>query len=352
MKINLQKPAFDSYLSFVKNQFTNIVLNSDTTHSSKSILDPPAFVGFFIGQIVTSRPIVQDLSELKTTESYSGIINGKEDKIVKSLVLDRFDPGKRVKGLIEDIKSNGHSDRVPTITLDGDIVVKVYMSKMNDDNSSENSHAESSQSSNFESTPFSITILFKHENDKSQIHSSCHLFASPYSFEYNLIHPLRIVPTTLSTRLLISSSNNSQDDEEEEYEMGYVTINRARQAFLIASTDPRRKTVPLVGIWIQGPQDLKELNVYAACTRYIRNQELCKLKSIDQSFLVVLIPHKSSGTRRNAKFYECRFQEPIRQYLSYDDAQTISTDVSKRPISLSCQWRLKENNEKDSQVET
>ncbi|KAI8611319.1 hypothetical protein BC830DRAFT_667072 [Chytriomyces sp. MP71] len=215
----------------------------------------PILVGFLLGKLAATN-----ITSTKDTESSLAravarspeylVTNGTSVLLSQSLLLDRFDSGRKLST----------SDYiVPTLKLDGDVSVKVFINP--DDTFTCEMYTSMMQSLGTTCPyldPFEITIAY---NLKSEMTIARSLLPS-YKFHFNPIHPIRIVQTNLSQSL--SSPTSYEDSKTIEY--GYIdpiamhllfskiitsrfmTIDQARQVLLLAHNDKIAHELPLVGL--------------------------------------------------------------------------------------------------------
>ncbi|KAJ3100356.1 hypothetical protein HDU97_002274 [Phlyctochytrium planicorne] len=279
--------------------------------------------------------------------------DGKEQMAYGSfLVADRFDPGRRVDG-----------ELTPSFTMPTDVVVKVYASLTMAEARSGLYEAmfqsfDTRQPSTEARYPISIHCYFsEHELQSSQsIHSqsdSVHQLSAQMSrqssiasmmlrhlvpdvkLEMTPIYPLLLVPTSLSTTLLV-------EGETPDVSFGYVTVDQSRHILPLLATDPNLEQLPLIGIWIKNAADAKSTIVKALCCQYI-SKSCKKLETGRSIMLLMLIP----PNRKKAlpSFYEVFYSESEYKFTVFGDS--CAPPVPIPPSSLD----VEDEESEDGQLE-
>ncbi|KAI9205587.1 uncharacterized protein BJ171DRAFT_500857 [Polychytrium aggregatum] len=236
------------------------------------------------------------------------------------LLLDRFDAGKRIW--------NGQdSFIVPSMVLRDDIVVKVTRGECAG-SAVDHLRVVGANEYYFLLKLFETSVhqpepgpalsglvpsLIHCVNVRDEIlHLSFRLLLPVVNFRLMPIYALRLVPTTLTSRL-------TSGEQSDELSFGYVTIDQARQVLPLSMSDPKLGSMPLVGIWInQIPIDSHQ--IYQHCIHFIKNTSLRFMETGRPIMLIVSFEKRPSGTRFCLpKFYECVYQindtqPPFRPY--------------------------------------
>lgn len=115
-----------------------------------------------------------------------------------------------------------------------------------------------------------------------------------YSLEIYPIHPLRLVNTSFSYKLL--------NDHVISPSFGLLSIDQARQLYPLPNDDPLAMSIPLIGIWVKGLDSIKNKLIYNACYQYISNQKCTKLDTGKSEMLIYHFPNEKGG---KIHCYEC-----------------------------------------------
>ncbi|KAJ3218315.1 hypothetical protein HDU67_006087 [Dinochytrium kinnereticum] len=223
--------------------------------------------------------------------------NGEEDVAYGSyLVADRFDPGRRVGGVLE-----------PSFTMPTDFVVETFEKEQSTNNPRNPTY------------PIAIhcsTSLFcqgpSYEIDAIPMELSLRHLVPDIRMEITPIHPLLLVPTALSASLLMES-NSATEEHDVGVTSGYVTIDQSRHILPLSASDGKVFELPLIGIWVKNANNPKSAAVHSLCCQFISNSKLNKLDTGKSIMLLVLIP----PNRRKA--LPCFYEESEYKFSLFGD---------------------------------
>ncbi|KAJ3412835.1 hypothetical protein HDV05_000176 [Chytridiales sp. JEL 0842] len=275
-------------------------------------------VGLFIGRWVDTS-----LDDVERRELEKEVL-GRAEKVI---LLDRFDPGKRVSGV------GGQEGVDPSVVLKGDLVVKVARSRT-PGISFESEEYEvlmksfDTDTSVWETFPTFVKFDVSDESNKIppkievlQLLPSLYIRAQP-------IHPLRLVPTSLSFELLKDSSPS----DKREVETGYVTIDQTRHVMPLHRNDRMVEQLPLVGIWVRNAESPKDPQVQTLCARYVMNCRVSKLETGKERFLLLLIKSVEGENGRVTtvpEFWECGFDMGKERFKAFKGSSSVYTDANE-----------------------
>uniref|UniRef100_A0A8C6XJK0 STIL centriolar assembly protein n=1 Tax=Naja naja TaxID=35670 RepID=A0A8C6XJK0_NAJNA len=222
------------------------------------------------------------------------------------LTVDRFDPGRE--------EPNGLG-KIPTAPLPGDFFIPCRIGASGCSSNDTIVHT-------FED--FNLAFKILHQNLNSQdslelsklltlrVHISSVENMDNLNFDFHWaavtvanvlkctpVKPIPIIPTALARNL---SSNMSIAHIQGTYKYGYLSMDQTRKLLLILESDPKACTLPLIGIWVNGPVHIHNPQVWAFCLRYLYSSSIQeRVFSETGRFLVVLI----ALNHKDPKFYEC-----------------------------------------------
>ncbi|KAJ3229411.1 hypothetical protein HDU81_005380 [Chytriomyces hyalinus] len=248
------------------------------------------------------------------------------------LMLDRFDVGRRVNS----------SGPAPTMLLNADIACKLYLSSIPPTKLYCNL-IQDLINTNEPCSPFPMAlILCQLKNELT-----ARYLAPSYTFRITPINTIRIVSETLSIKLL-SPSDDPMPLSNNCFEFGYLTIDQARQALLIAREDRLVTQLPLVGIWIKGPAaSLTSPDVQRLLAQFLCSKNFRKLDTGANTLLMLHVsPEELSRVRgggrmqrpadafgrpkyvMKSQFYECAYESDIRKFVIYGATARILDGAS------------------------
>ncbi|KAJ3167922.1 hypothetical protein HDU88_001869 [Geranomyces variabilis] len=220
------------------------------------------------------------------------------------LVLDRYDPGKRVgDGAVGGLE--------PTFVAKADVVLPIIRVLAN-----EQINRDAARYAYFleafkmhvrdvatpSQTPAWITVTY---NDEFRINGMRFTNIIPdIKMIMSPIHPLRVVPSAAALEL-----KRPRADRQSNF--GFVAIDQARQLLPLLATDPDVCRVPLVGIWATGGADLsiRSTSIRDACARFISNgTTIRKLETGKNTMLAVLATCAQEDGKPSMDFYECAYE--------------------------------------------
>ncbi|KAJ3307426.1 hypothetical protein HDV03_000074 [Kappamyces sp. JEL0829] len=135
------------------------------------------------------------------------------------------------------------------------------------------------------------------------------------SIEMYPIHPLRLVNTTLSHRLLSKPLLAR--------EFGLMSIDQARQLFLMERDDPLEASVPTIGLWYKSAEPISSRFVLAMCLSFIANK---KIRKLDTGKSHLLVCHFPAANPSRPQCYECLFK-PVVEETTKDDPVEPGPDL-------------------------
>ena len=155
------------------------------------------------------------------------------------------------------------------------------------------------------------------------------------SLRYVPIAPLRLVPGTLTAELI------HRQDDEQPFKTGYITIDHARMVLPMVASDPMRKELPLVGIWIKNAHGIKDTRIYTACLKYVFSTDNQRMDI--SSVLVAIFPNDGLASGSNATglvaFHECHYDVKDENAFLFGGQAAISFDVDQ---TLACHMEVLE----------
>ncbi|KAJ3235670.1 hypothetical protein HDU78_005079 [Chytriomyces hyalinus] len=250
--------------------------------------------------------------------NHAGFLIG-HTRVDSILMLDRFDIGRRVNSLPPS----------PTMLLNADIACKLYLSSIPPAKLYCNL-IQDLTNTNEPCCPFPIALILC----QSKNELSARYLAPSCTFRITPINMIRIVSETLSINLL-SPSDDPMLLLNNSFEFGYLTIDQARQALLIARDDRLVTQLPLVGIWVKGPPaSLTSPDVQRLLARFLCSKNFRKLDTGANTLLMLHIsPEEMSRVRggrmqrpntfakpkymMKSQFYECAYESDIRKFAVY-----------------------------------
>ena len=133
-----------------------------------------------------------------------------------------------------------------------------------------------------------------------------------YSLEIYPIHEIRLVNTTLSHKLLTEMSGNHTEYGYDSLKLPFnshltslMSIDQARQLYLLPWSSPSIDSIPLIGVWIKSDYaTFKEELLRKCCIRYIDNQKISKL---DTGKSHLLVYYFNTETPSRPECFECTF---------------------------------------------
>ncbi|KAI8846813.1 hypothetical protein BC829DRAFT_258138 [Chytridium lagenaria] len=138
--------------------------------------------------------------------------------------------------------------------------------------------------------------------------------------EITPIHPLLLVPSALSTSLLVES-----EEAPDQVSYGYVTIDQSRHILPLTATDKDVEALPLIGIWIKNVGNPKSSMVYSLCCQFISNSKLNRLDTGKSIMLLVLVP--PNRTKALPHFYEVFYYESEYRFSLFGDGPRRSDTI-------------------------
>ncbi|KAI8840405.1 hypothetical protein BJ741DRAFT_51982 [Chytriomyces cf. hyalinus JEL632] len=246
------------------------------------------------------------------------------------LMLDRFDVGRRVNS----------SAPSPTMLLNADIACKLYLSSIPPAKLYCNL-IEDLANTNEPCNPFPMALILC----QSKNELTARYLAPAYTFRITPINMIRIVSETLSINLL-SPSDDPMLLSNNCFEFGYLTIDQARQALLIARDDRLVTQLPLVGVWVKGPPaSLTSPDIQRLLAQFLCSKNFRKLDTGANTLLMLHInPEELSRVRggrmqrpdtfakpkymMRSQFYECAFESDLRKFVIYGATARILDGAS------------------------
>eukprot|EP00795_Rhopilema_esculentum_P016830 gene16830-8300_t len=221
------------------------------------------------------------------------------------LQIDRFDPGRN----IEIQAAQGFvTRRVPTAVIPGDHIISVKFIPglcRNDtascvaDNNMMQQHIEDPLDF---FTPSKVPPLFALKLRDWNFYHYSHLerdivtFAT--DFEAKPIKSIPIIPTALAKNL---SGPMRLSYVQGSPKFGYLTMDQTRKLLLLLENDPKVDSLPLVGIWISGVEDISHPFTWACCLKFIRADYINeRVIAPPSSFLLLHYP----TSKGHPDFYE------------------------------------------------
>ena len=121
-----------------------------------------------------------------------------------------------------------------------------------------------------------------------------HVIFPSVDLQLTPIPSLKVVASPLSLELV--------DHAVTEFQMGYVTLDKAKRAILLLQSDPIAGQLPLVGVWVAHlPSRWAEPSVWTACVQFILNS-VAKVTPSPHSFLLIQFAGKP-------KFFEVSVEQ-------------------------------------------
>lgn len=120
---------------------------------------------------------------------------------------------------------------------------------------------------------------------------------------------------------------------------GYLSLDKTRKVMCLLDRDPQCKTLPIVGIWTDIP-DQHEAEatfdhpiVWEASARFILDPFLQKVFVDDATYLIMVI-YKADGNRRGYRFFEAKFAHGSADVIFGATVNIDSTSKRQQTVNL------------------
>ncbi|KAJ3275159.1 hypothetical protein HDV01_001298 [Terramyces sp. JEL0728] len=133
-------------------------------------------------------------------------------------------------------------------------------------------------------TPFPIYANVLFTPNEMDYYPKYFVAVPSFTLEIYPIHPIRIVNTDLSFKLVAGVKQTT---------FGYISIDQARQLFLLDCSDPLALKIPLVGIWCTNLPSITDQLLHSLLVKYIISAGIQKLDTGKNTMLICRFPDTS-----------------------------------------------------------
>ncbi|TPX40999.1 hypothetical protein SeMB42_g05783 [Synchytrium endobioticum] len=224
------------------------------------------------------------------------------------IIVDRYDPGR--------------VDGGPTVVIKGDVVIRVVSGDAGRVYSELLVELKAWISSTVEQEanagmPCCVVCTIKGDNLWLEYKQIC----ADISMRYIPIAPLRLVPGTLTAQV------THRQNTAQPFQMGYITIDHARMVLPITASDPMRRQLPLVGIWVKNVHGVKDNRIYMACVKYLLSTSHQRMNV--SVLLVAVFPSDGPAGEGHGMvtFHECHYDIKDERACLFAGHACISFDV-------------------------